>query len=189
MDRKQTQQQVNWCWAVACEMVGNQYKKNMTSAHTSESIMVDTSQEAIVQNANTIMPGVLGDFPGDDEAKIRGLKYVVTGDCNSDLIKVANLGTYDMTESLFELYSKEIKSVLKNNNYIIGNAVLFPKGICHSFVLMGIEEDKIQVFDPWNASITMYKVDEVFVRGFISACGVGVVKWMQYITELRNNKK
>lgn len=172
----------NWCWAVACEIVGNQYKKSeLYSNKHLASTLVEICQEEIVQNANTIIPGVVGNFPGDDEAKIRGLKYVVTGDCNSDLINVVNLGTYDMPESLLELYRREIELVLKSNNYIIGNAVLFPENVCHSFVLMGLTNNMIQVFDPWNGSANEYSLDEVFESGFISARGVGVIKWIQYI--------
>lgn len=44
---------------------------------------------AIVMNANTVAPGHVGNYPGDDEAKVRGLKYVVTGDCDSSAINVA----------------------------------------------------------------------------------------------------
>lgn len=180
---KYIQQQSNWCWAVACRIVGEQYKKIQLYAdyELASATLGDISQEKIVENANTTMPGIVDNFPGDDEAKIRGLKYVVTGNCNSDLIEVINVGTYDMPESLFELYGVEIEKVFDSGNYIIGNAVLFPRHICHSFVLMGTDEERIQVFDPWNASISMYKISDVFEYGFASACGVGVIKWMQYI--------
>lgn len=175
------QNRTNWCWAVACEMVGNQYKENIAYANIFANIAVDTSQEAIVQNVNTIMPGVLGNFPGDDEAKIRGLKYVATGDCNSELIEVATLGIYDMPECLFDLYREEIEEVFKRKNYMIGNAVLFPHGICHSFVLMGMSDNIIKVYDPWNGSLNEYSSEEVFKSGFQSALGMGVIKWIQYI--------
>lgn len=161
-------------------MVGQQYKQN---AFNYEYLDSDVSQESVVRNANTFMPGIAGDFPGDDEAKIRGLKYVVTGDCNSDLVEVVNLGTHDMTESLLELYSHEIEAVFQRHNYIIGNAVLFPQGISHSFVLIGIEDNRIKVFDPWNGRITKYTLDEVFVHGFLSQRGFGIIKWIQYIKD------
>lgn len=182
-DAKYIQQQSNWCWAVACKIVGEQYKKIQlyTDCDLANAVLEDISQEKIVENANTTMPGVVDNFSGDDEAKIRGLKYVVTGKCNSDLIEVINVGTYDMPESLWELYGVEIEKVFDRGNYIIGNAVLFPRNICHSFVLMGTDGDRIQVFDPWDASISMHKISDVFEYGFASACGVGVIKWMQYI--------
>ena len=180
MNKNNLQEQLNWCWAAACVMVGQQYKQSTLGVGCHDT---DISQESVVQHANTIMPGVVGNFPGDDEAKIRGLKYVVTGACNSDLIEVVNLGTYDMAESLMELYRPEIESVFKTHNYIIGNAVLLPQGICHSFVLMGIEDNRIQIFDPWNAGITMYPLDEVFVHGFLSERGLGAIKWIQYISQ------
>ena len=184
-------------------MVGEQYIK-MTSSHSLRlpDIILDSinhsvyygdkansfvSNDAdlwqvdIVMNANTIMPGVIGNFPGDDEAKIRGIKYVVTGDCNSDEIEVKNLGTYDMKESLLSLYKDEISAVFKSKNYIIGNAVLKPQDICHSFVLMDMWGNKIQIYDPWNGSAAIYDIHDVFENGFMSEKGVGIIKWIQFI--------
>lgn len=121
-DVKYIQQQTDWCWVVACKMVGVQYKKNkLHSNGDCECVVMDAiSQDEIVKNANTTMPGIVDNFLGDDEAKIRGLKYVVTGNCNSDLIEVINVGTYDMPESLFELYGVEIEKIFDSGNYIIG---------------------------------------------------------------------
>lgn len=180
--REQIQRQVNWCWAVACEMVGNQYKKNTPDIYSSQKFVVCANQETIVQNANTIMPGFLGNFPGDDLAKVRGLKYVITGDCDSHLIEVANVGSYDMKESLFDFYREEMEEVFRCKNYIIGNAVLFPDGICHSFVLIGMDDDMVQVYDPWNGNVKEYRADEVFESGFQSILGKGVIKWVQHIS-------
>lgn len=142
---------------------------------------IDVWQAAIVMNANTIMPGTIGNFPGDDEAKIRGIKYVVTGDCNSKKIDVMNLGTYDMQENLLDQYGEEIKTVFRSKNYIIGNAVLSPWNVYHSFVLMDISDNMVKVYDPWNGTIDMYNIQDVFERGFISAKGIGVIKWIQFI--------
>ena len=38
---------------------------------------------------------VEGKFPGNDQMKMRGLKYVVLGDCESNLIQTITLGTYE----------------------------------------------------------------------------------------------
>lgn len=123
----------------------------------------------------------MDNFPGDDEVNIRGLKYVTTGDCNSELIEVTSLGIYDMPESLLDLYREEIEAVFKIKNYIIGNAALFPNGICHSFVLMGMNDNIVQVYDSWNGSMNEYSSEEVFKSGFQSAFGMCVIKWIQYI--------
>lgn len=163
-------------------MVGNQYRKNMSNFNGLKELVVDTSQEAIVRNANTVKPGFLGDFPGDDAAKIRGLKYVVTGDCESDLINIINVGSYDMRESLLDFCREELVDVFQSNNYMIGNAVLYPGGICHSFVLTGMDDYGVRIYDPWEGSIMEYCEDEVFKSGFQCTLGRGVIKWVQYIS-------
>ena len=53
-----------------------------------ESFLVDSWQRAIVMKANTECPGFDGNYSGDDVAKERGLKYVVTGQCDSHLIQI-----------------------------------------------------------------------------------------------------
>lgn len=184
----------NWCWAAACKMVGQQYKKINTKytfvPHEVNDILSEKETDAcaekmwqcaIVKNANTIMPGCIENFSGDDEAKIRGIKYAVTGDCFSEEINVVNLGTYDMPDSLWDLYGEEIKAVFKSKNYIIGNAVLYPQGICHSFVLMSIAENMVQIYDPWDGNTYFYDIHEVFETGFVSAKGIGIIKWIQFI--------
>lgn len=203
MNKKYTQNYSNWCWVVACKMVGEQYKSinpiynftldcnkyiewqnclcNGSRFDIDVTKEIDAWQAVIVMNANTIMPGMIGNFPGDDEAKIKGIKYVVTGDCNSEKIDVMNLGTYDMQESLLDQYGEEIKTVFRSKNYIIGNAVLGPWNVCHSFVLMDISDNMVKVYDPWNGTIDMYNIQDVFERGFISAKGIGVIKWIQFI--------
>jgi len=175
-------------------MVGQQYKRINTGytfvPHEVNDILSEKETDAcaekmwqcaIVKNANTVMPGITGNFSGDDDAKIQGIKYVVTGNCNSEEINVVNLGTYDMPDSLWNLYGEAIKAVLNSKNYIIGNAVLYPEGICHSFVLMDMTENMIQIYDPWDGNTGMYDIHEVFETGFVSAKGTGIIKWMQFI--------
>ena len=82
--------------------IGSEY--NFSLSQSQRTCLDEIWQMAIVMNANTVAPGHVGNYPGDDEAKVRGLKYVVTGDCDSSAINVASLGTYDMPESLLELY-------------------------------------------------------------------------------------
>lgn len=54
MDAKYIQNRPNWCWAVACKMVGEQYKQTQWNSGCGfESIGTDDiSQEEIVKNAN-----------------------------------------------------------------------------------------------------------------------------------------
>lgn len=48
----------------------------------------DVWQRLIVMNANSEYPGLVGNWSGDDEAKEKGIKYVITGKCDSALVKV-----------------------------------------------------------------------------------------------------
>ena len=130
------QNRTNWCWAVACRMVGEQFKRNhpgfdfhidrngnkrtvMEDEYKrkvrtdvreglrmdvvkwdGEFFYVDSWQRAIVMNANTEYPGFDGNHSGDDAAKERGLKYVVTGQCDISLIQIACVGFFDSGENL-----------------------------------------------------------------------------------------
>ena len=66
---KYIQNRTNWCWVAACKVAGEQYKKNF----------VDAWQSAIARNADFLHGGLEGNFPGNDQMKMRGLKYVVLG--------------------------------------------------------------------------------------------------------------
>lgn len=82
---KYIQNRTNWCWVAACKVAGEQYKKNFA----------DAWQSAIARNADFLHGGLEGKFPGNDQMKMRGLKYVVLGDCESNLIQTITLGTYE----------------------------------------------------------------------------------------------
>ncbi|MDE6950948.1 MAG: hypothetical protein K2P64_08540 [Lachnospiraceae bacterium] len=213
------QNRTNWCWAVACRIVGEQYKRNHTE-YSFEPVGVNTEacggtrqyqgktiatddfeglrmeivesrnnvcfvdiwQHAIVENANSIYRGIGGNFPGDDMAKLRGLKYVVTGQIESGRIRTASVGKYDSEYSILHGYHRQLKEVFEKNRYLIGNAVLSPQMISHSFVLLDWgEDDEVTVYDPWDGNVQQYTVWDVFLRGFRSARGTGIVKWAQYI--------
>ena len=82
---KYIQNRTNWCWVAACKVAGEQYKKNFTEmAFTLENPETDF-----------LHGGLEGNFPGNDQMKMRGLKYVVLGDCESNLIQTITLGTYE----------------------------------------------------------------------------------------------
>lgn len=214
------QNRTNWCWAVACRMVGEQFKRNhpeldfcispcreghketdietghekgvITNDKTGlrmdvvewdgEFFRVDPWQRAIVMNANTECPGADGNHSGDDAAKERGLKYVVTGQCDSGLIQAVSLGLFDSAESLLTHRQEQIQEVFQREDYMIGNAVLYPKGICHSFVLLNwTESNKVLIYDPWNGTFELYSAEDVFDGGISTALGTGIIKWVQYL--------
>lgn len=201
------QNRTNWCWTAACKAVGERYKQNHTgfTFHPMPGIkevpacsleglrtdvvkkvnglyLVDAWQHAVAAHADDLHGGREGNFPGDDEMKIRGLRYVVTGDCESPLVQAVTLGNYDSADSLLDSHGMEIERVFKKKEYLIGNAILYPRGLCHSFVLLEWKEDgSIVLFDPWDGSTGRYGAEEVFYTGFLSAGGSGIVKWIQYI--------
>lgn len=145
--------------------------------------LLDKMQCSIVKNANTVCPDCDGNWPGDDEAKERGIKYVVTGNCDSDLIQTVSLGFYDSEDSLLDHYVEQIRNVFLRNDYIIGNAILYPQKICHSFVLLDwTGEDEILMYDSWDGVFAFLPVEDVFCNRIVSALGSGVIKWVQYIT-------
>lgn len=147
----------SWCWAVACRIIGEQYKKlhpqwkfsilkekkednkiGMVSLEEYEKgvlteewkglrieaagkrngcFTVDSWQRAIVANANTAIGiGYEGDIGGDDEAKMRGIKYVIAGDIFCETIKIENLGYYQERENIFDKYREKIMETLKKKN-------------------------------------------------------------------------
>ena len=97
---KYIQNRTNWCWVAACKVAGEQYKKNF----------VDAWQSAIARNADFLHGGLEGNFPGNDQMKMRGLKYVVLGDCESNLIQTITLGTYESVHLPETTYRRERNS-------------------------------------------------------------------------------
>lgn len=214
------QNRTNWCWAVACRMVGEQFKRNNPAYDfeiiydkdtASESAVrvddinslrlamlegirtdvvrkkdgmfwLDTWQRLIVMNANSDYPGLDGNWPGDDEAKERGIKYVITGHCDSHLVKVVSIGVYASKESILHYHYKQIRLAFAQNNYLIGNAILYPNGVCHSFVLLDwTAEDKILLYDPWDGHFRFHAAADVFCNGISVPLGTGIIKWAQYV--------
>lgn len=121
------QNRTNWCWAAACKVVGEQYKRQHTefafhiigengiglvSQQEYETgvltqnldglrkefvtgerglYFIDAWQRAIVMNANRVQQGTDGNFSGDDAAKLCGLRYAVTGKCQSSLVHTVSI--------------------------------------------------------------------------------------------------
>lgn len=72
--------------------------------------------------------------------------------------------------------------MFEKNGFLIGNAVLYPGGICHSFAVLdrGPVGEPV-IYDPWDGSVGIHTAEEVFYTGFLSARGKGILKWVQYI--------
>lgn len=214
------QNRTNWCWAVACKMVGEQFKRNhpeldfcipscregneeadIEAVHEKgvrtndrnglrmdvvkwdgESFCVDPWQRAIVMNANTESPGTDGNWPGDDEAKEKGIKYVITGKCDSPLVKVVSIGNFNYDKSILYYHYMRMRTAFAQNKYLIGNAILYPNRVCHSFVLLDwTAEDQILLYDPWDGCFGSHTATEVFCNGISVPLGRGIVKWAQYV--------
>ncbi len=135
-------------------------------------------------NANTgVGIGYEGDIAGDDEAKERGIKYVITGDIFCKEIEIENLGYYQEEESIFHQYKEEIMKVLKRKEYILVNVVLEEKQIYHTMVLLEIKRKEAYLYDPWNGMIIEEKIEDIFEKGFYIELGKGIVKWIQFVEE------
>lgn len=208
----------HWCWAVACKLVGEQYKKTHPEFHFSiinekpekcgqvtlfeyengvvtenreglsrwlsyaDAVRVDAWQRAIVMNANTCKYiGYDGDAAGNDEAKVRGIKYYLTGDIYSDKVCVETLGYYDDPMSLWDQYRDRIMESFRRQEYIIGNVVLHTKNEYHSIVILCIVEDKVMLYNTVDGELLYYNTEDVFCKGFKSCLGIGTVKWIQRI--------
>lgn len=215
---KYVQNRKHWCWAVACKMVGEQYKKihpnydfsiitkkpkecgqvttfefengvvtnNLDGINwelqRGNEIKVDAWQRAIVMNANTTKyQGYDGDVDGDDEAKIRGIKYYLTGDIYSNKVKIETIGYYDDEVSVFDTYKSIIMASFQREEYVIGNAVLHGGREYHSFVIMCIQGKKVMMYDPANGEILYHNVREIFYDGFKNHLGTGIIRWIQRI--------
>ena len=88
---KYIQNRTNWCWVAACKVVGEQYKKNFTEfAFTLES----PETEVAVSNLDGLRTDIVKRRNGIYFVDAR-LKYVVLGDCESNLIQTITLGTYE----------------------------------------------------------------------------------------------
>lgn len=216
--RKYIQNRKHWCWATACKIVGERYKRLHTNyqfdivssnpqrcgqvtffeyengvetddleginwrLQGSNGVRVDAWQRAIVMNANTQKYiGYDGDVTGDDEAKVRGIKYYLTGDIYSNMIDVETIGFYDDETSLLDIYRDRMFDSFRKKEYMIGNAVLQGNMQYHSFVILCIEGEKVMLYDTTTGNILYYGIREVFYDGFRTCSGIGIIKWIQRI--------
>ncbi|MFI3173289.1 MAG: hypothetical protein R3Y24_02710 [Eubacteriales bacterium] len=201
------QNHINWCWAVSAKIVGFHYaklknlelpfdydikypfgiKSNIKNGLAERCMGIDNGlptidvwQSMIVQNAKSKTKNIYGDLPEDDSAKVRALKYVVSGDINSKEIEVCEFGYYDDEIPLCEFNNFiEIKNVLEQGYAIIGNCIFF-NGLAHSLVIFPHNE-KLKIYDPKNGATDICSYDQVFRTGFLTDSGQAVVKWVQYI--------
>ena len=205
----------HWCWAVACRMVGEQYKKlhagygfsiigDRSAGHgyvteyeyengvvTDDpeginwslqrpgKIRVDAWQRAIVMNANTgKYTGYDGDVDGDDEAKIRGIRYYLTGDIYSDRIGIETLGGYDAAVPLWDQYRRKLLESAGRQEYLIGNAVISERKEYHAFVILCITGEKVMLYNTADGEVLYCTAEDSFIRGFESGSGKGIIKWV-----------
>ena len=212
----------NWCWAVACKILGQQYKYrhpqwNFSIVYDSQDLTdlpygmvsrqwlnlcvpteehrglrlemagcmrgvftVDAWQRAIVMNASGFMKDE--DISGDDQCKVRGMKYVITGNPCHAGISISTKGYYESEISVFEQYHKEICKTVSQKKCILANVMLEDYRF-HTLIIMGMNRDHICLYDPWDGLLRAASVREVFDTGFQSSLGKGIVKWIQYIKE------
>lgn len=216
--REYIQNRKHWCWAAACRIVGEQYRRRHTgygfeiinecpekpgqvtrqeyekgvvtndleginwSLQVGFPVRVDAWQRAIVMNANTAMgTGYEGDIPGDDAAKVRGIKYFLTGDPDTDRLEVETLGESSSEIPLTVKYADRMRESFRREECIIGNAVFPEKNEFHSFVILCMEQDWVMLYDPADGRIMYRREAEVYRDGFGCSMGTGVIKWIQRI--------
>lgn len=200
------QNRVNWCWVVACKILGQRYKliypqwdfsavdgqpnhhgvvthdlnglRLDAAGRYHNTFTVDVWQNSIVANLTGFNEG--GNVKGDDEEKERGIKYVIAGSSEEKGILVSVRGGYKDTVSVFERYDTQIKLILSSQQYILANTVL-DTGKFHTVVILDIRNDAVNIYDPWDGAVISSTIADVFYRGFKTCLGVGIVKWIQYI--------
>lgn len=209
------QNRTNWCWVVACKILGQQYKsvypqwnfsimdnqstqnRHLIQKHHqgivtydlnglridaagryNHAFTVDTWQNAIVASLTGFHEA--GNVKGDDEDKERGIKYVVTGSSEKNDISVITRGGYKDSISIFDQYDTQIINVIASKQYILANMVL-DSGKFHTVVIIGILNDTIYLYDPWDGAVISSNITDVFHHGLKIRLGRGIVKWIQYI--------
>lgn len=127
------QNRTNWCWAVACRMVGEQFIRNNPVYNFTFFYDKETVAEGVVR---------LDDSNSLRLAELEGIR--------TDIVRQ--------------------------------NGVLYPDGVCHSFVLLDwTAEDKILLYDPWDGHFGFHAAADVFCNGISVPLGTGIIKWAQYV--------
>ena len=197
------QNHVNWCWATAAKIAGLYYcsterrpplwqegpaclRSDPTRlradyvGHDGEQFTVDMWQQAIVQHASDPVKNPDGNLPETDAAKIRALRYVVTGDIHSSAIEVVSIGQSQSETDLLTAAGAEIREASAHGRCIIGNFIKI-SGLSHSVVLIPKSDKLFLLYDPWDGYSDLVTDRQVFQTGFLTSQGPGRVAWLQYI--------
>ncbi|MFR4350201.1 MAG: hypothetical protein ACLT3H_00865 [Roseburia sp.] len=198
----------NWCWAAAAKIVGLHFCKRkgirppvlweeqypngivredltgvlpLYSGCVGGMVTVDAWQYKIVERARDAINNMHGNLPEYDDAKVRALRYVVTGNVNDTSIQIAEHGFYN---DEMPLWSQEcfpdIERALDGGFALLGNFVGM-SGMAHSVVLLPLGNTRIGVFDPCDGSYELYSRRQVFGTGFLAQGGTALIQWIQYI--------
>ena len=197
------QNKLSWCWSVCAKIVGDQYKRvhpcfdfhlsdlekqypyGMPADELSGCRMeylgmmngaptVDLWQWLIVKAAQCGQSEL-----GTDENKMRAVKFVVTGDPLSSRITVNSYGQYASGLSLHPFYEEVLSGFLRDGYFAIGNYYASRMSFFHSVVIRR-QDDSLSLYDPWDGSEYLFSAEQLFVSGFVTNLGKGLLEWVQY---------
>jgi len=198
----------NWCWVVAAKLVGENhlYPENTVLPDKSErsklekqidshdgfrrrylgfsdgNYTIDQEQYNIVKNICT--DTIDGAFLGDDSCKCRALRYVASGDADSNTVKIMNIG--NSGSNLLEDHMQHIAFILQKKIAFIGNFLyIHSTSQLHSIMCCPVNEKEIYIYDPWDGYSAKFTVPQIFQTGFMTNRGAGKISWIQYITNIK----
>lgn len=198
------QSHINWCWATCAKIVGIQYchlnsrpllfsqqirdiPRNdlrglrLSVCGTREgAITVDALQMLIVEHARSPEKNLSGNFPEDDNAKERALRYVITGSIHSKSPDIIVAGDYYNQASLLDVLPDELDAAIGLSNPFIANYRRVDETF-HSVVLSPISETRLRLYDPWDGYQEEFSKLQLFKSGFLTNQGPGIIQWIQYI--------
>ena len=202
------QNHVNWCWAVAAKIVGVEYcRRNQIpcpiTAQTQRDVRniirrdsfglrlhvcgsyqgqptVDALQLSIVEQAKDPINNPDGNQPEGDTGKARALRYIITGNPESDTLSIQLVGFYADPHDLLSTAPLFIAEAIDWGNPFIGNYQR-QDGTFHSIVLTPLTESTLEIYDPWDGYREHFSKFQLFRSGFLTNQGSGIIKWIQYI--------
>lgn len=203
------QNHTNWCWATVAKIVGLHYiqKKGLPAAYQWEcdfpygvtadgmagliphtlgrcldAVTVDAWQYKIVENAKNHEKNPFGNLPEYDVAKVRALRYVVTGDANNNTFPIQEFGFY---KDILPLYKQECFEEIERNLDIgfasIGNYINIDR-TAHSVVIFPKANKAVTLYNPQDGTSYTCSYRQAFETGFLTTKGQAVIQWVQYIT-------
>lgn len=202
------QNHINWCWAVAAKIVGIEYclrnqipcpvveqtqkgsedvirkdtsglRLNVCGSYQGE-ITVNAVQLSIVERAKDPINNPDGNQPEGDPGKARVLRYIITGNPESDTLSIQLVGFYANPCDLLSTAPLSIAEAISLGNPFIGNYQR-QDGTFHSIVLTPLTESTLVIYDPWDGYREQFSKLQLFRSGFLTNQGPGIIKWIQYI--------